>query len=118
MQRRVRSAVWAACLVVHGIPAEANAEEVVLRESSYFGVVATQLRKAGFRCPKLTRLFFTGEERGRNHIRAVCGTLPAPDLAQIRIIAGGSGFYKAEPWSLPGSGSSLADHFVLKPAFD
>jgi hypothetical protein len=84
-------------------------------------VVAKELRAFGFDCPDVTAMFRVGEKDNRNHIRVVCGRLAAADLAQIRIIAGGSGIQRAQPWSDDEDGAgapSLAQSFSLKASLD
>ena len=77
----------------------ASAEEIKLKfAASHLNVLERQLRSYGFDCPRVKAVFFLGEKQGRNHMRVVCDGIQAADLSQIRMIVGGSGHYRAEPW--------------------
>lgn len=115
MRRAACLAILAACA------APAGADEIRLKFApSHLNVLERQLRSYGFDCPRVKAVYFIGEEDGRNHMRVVCGGVQAADLTQIRMIVGGSGHYRAEPWSerqaaAPGT---LAAAFSLKASLE
>jgi hypothetical protein len=96
----------------------ACAEEIRLKFApSHLHILHRQLRSYGFDCPRVKDVFFLGEKDGRNHMRVVCDGVQAADLTQIRMIVGGSGHYRAEPWIAQGAGT-LAAAFALKSALE
>jgi hypothetical protein len=96
-----------------------RAEEVKLKFApSHLHALERQLRSYGFDCPRVKAVFFLGEKQGRNHMRVVCDGIQAADLSQIRMIVGGSGQYRAEPWIEERNPGTLAGAVQLKAAFE
>ena len=96
-----------------------RAEEVKLKFApSHLHALERQLRSYGFDCPRVKAVFFLGEKQDRNHMRVVCDGVQAADLSQIRMIVGGSGHYRAEPWIEERNPGTLAGAVQLKAAFE
>ena len=71
----------------------ASAEQIKLKfAASHLNVLERQLRSYGFDCPRVQ----------------------AADLSQIRMIVGGSGHYRAEPWIEERNPGALAGAVQLK----
>ena len=97
----------------------ASAEEIRLKFApSHLKVLERQLRSYGFDCPRVTAVFFLGEKDDRNHMRVVCAGVQAADLTQIRMIVGGSGSYRAEPWIEQQAAGTLAAAVALKSSLE
>jgi hypothetical protein len=110
-----------ACLAVLTALAasSAGAEEIRLKFApSHLTVLERQLRSYGFDCPRVKAVFFLGERNDRNHMRVICDGMQAADLSQIRMIVGGSGHYRAEPWIEERTPGTLAGAVQLKASFD
>lgn len=63
-------------------------------------VLAQQIKGFGFDCPVFQKAFFVGHRTDGNHIRAVCEsrTDASGGTAAFRLVAGGSGVNRVEPW--------------------
>ena len=97
----------------------ASAEEIKLKfAASHLNVLERQLRSYGFDCPRVKAVFFLGERDDRNHMRVVCAGVQAADLSQIRMIVGGSGHYRAEPWIEDRNPGALAGAVQLKASLE
>jgi hypothetical protein len=114
----VRRAACLATLLTFAAPV-AGADEIRLKFApSHLSVLERQLRSYGFDCPRVKAVFFLGEKNDRNHMRVVCAGVQAADLSQIRMIVGGSGSYRAEPWIEQQAPGTLAAAFALKAALE
>ena len=97
----------------------ARAGEIRLKFApSHLNVLERQLRSYGFDCPRVKAVFFLGEKDERNHMRVTCDGVQAADLSQIRMIVGGSGLYRAEPWIDHQADPTLAAAFALKSSLE
>jgi len=109
---------WLAILLALAA-SSASAEEIKLKfAASHLNVLERQLRSYGFDCPRVKAVFFLGEKQGRNHMRVVCDGIQAADLSQIRMIVGGSGHYRAEPWIEDRNPGALAGAVQLKASLE
>lgn len=112
-----------ACLAILAAlaPGDRAGADLRLRfRASELRTLTRELQGAGFDCPRIEAVFFVGERDNRNHMRVVCANVAAADLSQIRIIARGSGTFRAEPWDEeePQTTGSLASALPLRPTFD
>jgi hypothetical protein len=113
----LRNACLAALLTLAAMPARAG--EIRLKFApSHLNVLERQLRSYGFDCPRVKAVFFLGEKDERNHMRVTCDGVQAADLSQIRMIVGGSGLYRAEPWIDHQADPTLAAAFALKSSLE
>ena len=61
--------------------------------------LARQITRLGLDCQELRGATLVEQRADGRHIRAVCGSSPGePDAAVFRLVAGGSGLVRAEPW--------------------
>ena len=97
----------------------ARAEEIRLKFApSHLNMLERQLRSYGFDCPRVKAVFVLGERDYRNHMRVICDGIQAADLSQIRMIVGGSGHYRAEPWIEERNPGTLAGAVQLKASLE
>jgi hypothetical protein len=101
--------------------AQASGETRLTFRSNQLRALGQDLRARGFDCPQIEAVFFEGEKENRNHMRVVCAGLAAADLSEIRIVATGSGSFRASPWvpEHPGRVSGLAvEGLALRTSLD
>ena len=114
----MRRAACLATLLTLAAPA-LRADEIQLKFApNHLSVLERQLRSYGFDCPRVKAVFFLGEKDDRNHMRVVCAGVQAADLSQIRMVVGGSGSYRAEPWIEQQAPGTLAAAFALKASLE
>ena len=116
---RVKAAFVLAVAVLLAWQAQAEGETKLKFRPNQLRALGQDLRGRGFDCPHIEAVFFEGEKDNRNHMRVVCAGLAAADLSEIRVVATGSGSFRASPWTPDHQdGDSVAAALALRTSLD